>query len=204
MDQPVVVEAILVVQYPRAEEQNRRRKYSIAVTSTDVAEHCKAADMRAMSVGIRWVVCGGQDSFFTSDIGCQKRMIRNDTTIQNADPRAIVKGRWWGWKIPRGDLRGRDCIEHWLFGQFHFRHYRGIEKLLELGSRNTDAGDSQQVSHELIGEPLAIGPALVDQSFKLRHLLSRQCGETRVPEFNIQGVDPHPVDPFPIDANLGG
>ena len=82
-----------------------------------------------------------------------------------------------GRKIPRGDPRGRDGIEHGLFRQLDFRHDRGIEKLLELGSRNTDAGDSQQVSHELIGEALAIGPVLVDQSLKLRHLLPRQFGE---------------------------
>jgi hypothetical protein len=131
-------------------------------------------------------------------------MIRDDSAIQDADSRAIFRGCWWGWKIPWGDLRGCDCIEHRLFRKLHFCHYRRIEKLLKLGSRNTDAGDSQQVSHELIGEPLAIGPPLVDQSLKLRHLVSRQFGETRVPEFNIQGVDPHPVDPLPIDADLGG
>src|SRR6266516_7629908 len=154
MDQPVVVEAILVVQYACAEEPKRRRKCSIAVTGTDVTEHCQAADMRAMSIGVCRVVRGGQDSFLTSDICCQERMIRDDSAIQDADSRAIFRGRWWGRKIPWSDLRDCDCIEHRLFRKLHFCHYRGIEKLIELGSRNADAGDSQQVSHELIGESL--------------------------------------------------
>jgi hypothetical protein len=49
-----------------------------------------------------------------------------------------------------------------------------------------------------------IRPILIDQGLKFRHLLSRQFGKTRVPEFNIQGVDPYPVDPLPIDTDLGG
>jgi hypothetical protein len=155
-------------------------------------------------MGIRWVIRGGQDSFFTSDIRRKKRVIRDDTAIQDADPWTIFRRRRWSGKIARSDLRGRDGIEHGLFRQLYFRHDRSIEKLLELGSRNTDAGDSQQLSHELIGEAFAIGPVLVDQSLKFRHLLPRQFGKTGVPEFNIQRVNPYPVDPLPINSDLGG
>src|SRR5580704_18065091 len=178
MNQPVVIKAILVIQYACAEETNRRRESSIGVTGPDVTKDGKATHMRAMSMGICWVVRGGQDSFFTSDIRRKKRVIRDDTAIQDADPWTIFRRRRWSGKIARSDPRGRDGIEHGLFRQLYFRHDRGIEKLLELGSRNTDAGDSQQLSHELIGEALTIDPVLVDQSSKLRQLLSGEFSES--------------------------
>src|ERR1700733_14652586 len=115
MNQPVVIEAILVIQYACAEETNRRRESSIGVARPDVTKHGKPTDMRAMSMGICWVVRGGQDSFFTSDIRPQKRVIRDDTAIQDADPWTIFRRRRWSGKIPRSNLRGRDGIKHGLF-----------------------------------------------------------------------------------------
>ena len=108
--------------------------------------------MRAMSIGIRWVVRGGQDSFLTSDIGCQKRMIGNDTAIQDADPRTIVQGAGGAGKSRGVTCKAATASNRGCSGSSTSRHYRGIEKLLELGSRNTDARHSQQVSHELIGD----------------------------------------------------
>ncbi len=105
MNQPVVIKAILVIQYACAEETNRRRESSVGVAGPDITKHGKATHMRAMSMGIRRVVRGGQDSFFTSDIRRKKRVIRDDTAIQDADPWTIFRRRRWSGKIARSDLR---------------------------------------------------------------------------------------------------
>ena len=57
----------------------------------DVTKHGKTTYMRAMPMGVCRIVCGSQDRLFPSDIRCQKGMIRDDTAIQDTDPRTIFR-----------------------------------------------------------------------------------------------------------------